>query len=57
MVRLFFLALLSMAAFAQEPPQQRYLVSIGAESATVVSGTVWLYSYSWYFSNNQTGEY
>jgi hypothetical protein len=48
MARLLLVALLSAAAFAQKPPQQRYLISIGAESSTVSSGAVWLYSYSWY---------
>jgi hypothetical protein len=48
MMRLLYLALLSMAAFAQDPSQQRYLISIGTESEKLTSGTLWLYSYSWY---------
>lgn len=48
MARLLLVALLSVAAYPQEPPQQRYRISIGAESSAIASGTVWLYSYSWY---------
>src|SRR5258708_11071513 len=48
MGRLLFLTLLSVAAFAQEPAEQRYLSSMGTESSVISSGTVWLYSYSWY---------
>ena len=48
MTRLTLVALISVAAFAQEPPRQRYLISIDAESSPVSSGTVWLYSYSHY---------
>jgi hypothetical protein len=48
MVRLLFLALMSMPAFAQQPPQHRYPVSIGTESQKLTSATLWLYSYSWY---------
>ncbi|MGD1072563.1 MAG: hypothetical protein ABSB15_20755 [Bryobacteraceae bacterium] len=44
---LFWLILFSAGAFAQQP-SQLYLVSIGTASATVSSGTIWLYSYSWY---------
>jgi len=48
MARLLLITLLSMAAFAQEPPRRRYLISIGDESSPVASGTVRLYCYSWY---------
>ena len=47
MARLLLVALLSVAACTQKPPQ-RYLISIDAESSTISSGTVWLYGYSWY---------
>jgi len=40
--------MLSVAAFSQQHPQQAYLISIGAESSIVPSGTVWLYSFSPY---------
>lgn len=48
MARLPLVALLLVAAFAQEPPRQRYLISIDAESSTISCGKVWLYSYSRY---------
>jgi hypothetical protein len=48
MARLLLLTLLSVVAFAQEHPPQPYLISIGGESSTVSSGTVWLYSLSGY---------
>ena len=48
MARLLLLTVLSVAAFAQEHPQQPYLISIGAESSTVPTGTIWLYSLSGY---------
>jgi hypothetical protein len=35
-------------AIAQEPQQRRFAISIGTESEKVSSGTIWLYSYSWY---------
>jgi hypothetical protein len=35
-------------AFAQAPSQQQYTISIGTPSERVSSGTIWLYSYSWY---------
>ena len=35
-------------AFAQEPPRQQYAISIGTASEKVSSGTIWLYSYSYY---------
>ena len=38
----------SRPACAQSPPQRQYLISIGASSEKVSSGTIWLYSYSWY---------
>lgn len=40
--------MLSVAAFAQEHPQKQYLISIGADSSAVPSGTIWLYSLSEY---------
>jgi hypothetical protein len=33
---------------AQSPQQQKYVVSVGTPSDKLVSGTLWLYSYSWY---------
>jgi hypothetical protein len=48
MARLLWFTMLSVAAFAQEHPQQPYLISIGAESSPVASGTLWLYSLSGY---------
>ncbi len=39
---------LSIPAFAQLPSQQKYTISIGTSSEKVSSGTIWLYSYSWY---------
>jgi hypothetical protein len=41
-------ALITLPASAQTRPQQRYAVSIGSPSGKLNSGTVWLYSYSWY---------
>ena len=35
-------------AFAQSPSQQEYTISIGTSSEKISSGTIWLYSYSWY---------
>jgi hypothetical protein len=35
-------------ACAQQPAQSKYIVSIGTPSETLASGTLWLYSYSWY---------
>jgi hypothetical protein len=35
-------------AYAQSPSQREYTISIGAASERVSSGTIWLYSYSWY---------
>lgn len=35
-------------ACAQSPSQQEYIISIGTSSEKVSSGTIWLYSYSWY---------
>jgi hypothetical protein len=37
-----------LPAFPQSAPQQKYVVSIGIPSEKVPSGTIWLYSYSWY---------
>jgi hypothetical protein len=33
---------------AQSPQQQKYVISVGTPSNKLVSGTLWLYSYSWY---------
>jgi hypothetical protein len=41
-------ALILPPAPGQTRPQQRYVVSIGLASGKLNSGTVWLYSYSWY---------
>jgi hypothetical protein len=35
-------------AFAQEAPQQQYTISIGTAPEKIASGTIWLYSYSYY---------
>ncbi len=35
-------------AWAQAPSQQKYIIAIGTPSETVSSGTIWLYSFSWY---------
>jgi hypothetical protein len=35
-------------ALAQEPPEKQYTISIGTASEKVSSGTIWLYSYSYY---------
>jgi hypothetical protein len=35
-------------AFAQEAPQQQYMISIGTAPEKIASGTIWLYSYSYY---------
>jgi len=50
-VRVFLtllIPLLIQPAFAQSPPQKKYVVSIGTPSDKLISGTLWLYSYSWY---------
>ena len=39
---------LTLPAFAQTTPQQRYLISIGPSAEKVKSGTIWLYSFSYY---------
>lgn len=47
-----FLALLTLLlirpTFAHSLQQKRYVVSVGTPSDKLVSGTFWLYSYSWY---------
>ena len=49
MLRTVLLSLLSIvAAYGQSPAQKQYVVSIGTSFAKVASGTVWLYSHSWY---------
>src|SRR5579862_4896829 len=35
-------------AFAQVAPQQQYMISIGTAPEKVASGTIWLYSFSYY---------
>lgn len=50
-VRVFLallIPLLIRPASAQSPPQPKYVVSVGTPSEKLVSGTLWLYSYSWY---------
>jgi hypothetical protein len=42
------MSLLVLPAFAQPPQQQKYVVSIETAPNKLVSGTLWLYSYSWY---------
>ena len=41
-------ALLIRPASAQPPQEQKYRISIGTEAERLPSGTLWLYSYSWY---------
>jgi hypothetical protein len=33
---------------AQQPRQEKYLISVGTAAERLPSGTLWLYSYSWY---------
>ena len=40
--------LLIRPASAAPPSQQKYVISIGTASERLASGTLWLYSYSWY---------
>jgi hypothetical protein len=40
--------LLTRPASAQPPQEQKYLISIGTAAERLPSGTLWLYSYSWY---------
>ena len=51
-----FLALLSLVltrpALAQTAPRQRYVICVGTASEKLTSGTLWLYSYSWYGLQN-----
>lgn len=44
----FLSSVLTQTAFAQTPPQHRYVIGVGTESEKLTSGTLWLYSYSWY---------
>src|ERR1041385_4915484 len=37
---------------AQSPPQRRYMISIGTPSEKISSGTLWLYSFSYYGVQN-----
>jgi hypothetical protein len=39
---------LMLPAFAQTTPQQRYVISIGPDAKKVMSGAIWLYSFSYY---------
>jgi hypothetical protein len=39
---------LTLPAFAQTTPQQRYVISIGPDAEKVKSGVIWLYSFSYY---------
>jgi hypothetical protein len=41
-------SVLTLPAPAQTGSQHRYAICIGAPSEKLVSGTLWLYSYSWY---------
>lgn len=38
----------ALPALAESPLQQKYIISIGSLPEKVSSGTIWLYSYSWY---------
>ena len=40
--------ILTLPAPAQSGSQHRYAICVGAPSERLVSGTLWLYSYSWY---------
>ncbi len=37
-----------LPACAQSPQQQAYTISIGTSAEKILSGTIWLFSYSWY---------
>jgi len=39
---------MSLPAPAQTAPQSKYVISVGRPSEKLRSGTLWLYSYSWY---------
>ena len=41
-------ALSTLPASAQAAPVQKYVISVGAAAEKVSSGTIWLYSFSWY---------
>jgi hypothetical protein len=42
------MANLAVALAAQPPARQNYVISTGTAANTISSGTIWLYSYSWY---------
>src|SRR5256885_396430 len=42
------MANLAVALTAQTPARQNYVISTGTAANTISSGTIWLYSYSWY---------
>src|SRR5882757_7516696 len=42
------MANLAVALAAQTPARQNYVISTGTAANTISSGTIWLYSYSWY---------
>jgi hypothetical protein len=47
--RAALLGLLSiLSAYAESSAHKDYIISIGSSSEKVASGTIWLYSYSWY---------
>jgi len=46
------ISVLTQPAVTQTAPQQRYVILIGTESDKLASGTLWLYSYSWYGLQN-----
>jgi hypothetical protein len=49
LLRTALLGLLSiLSVYSQSLPSEKYVISIGTPSERVASGTVWLYSYSWY---------
>jgi hypothetical protein len=49
LLRAALLGLLSiLAAYGQSAAHKEYRISIGTPSKKVASGTIWLYSYSWY---------
>src|SRR5436305_9280542 len=48
MLLTLLMPLLIRPTSAQSPQQQKYVISVGTPSNKLVSGTLWLYSYSWY---------
>ena len=50
-IRVFLALLMPLflrPASAQSPTQAKYVISVGTPSEKLISGTLWLYSYSWY---------